>query len=53
MQKHTVRMSFTVPKEFKAVLQTRAKVEGISMSELVRRAASEERLRMLSLPAIG
>lgn len=33
----TVRMSFTVPKGMKAKLKERAALEGISMSELMRR----------------
>lgn len=53
MKNNIVRMSFTVPKGFKAVLKARAEAEGVSMSEFIRRATSEDQLRMLSLPTVG
>jgi len=37
-------MSFTVPKGTKARFKERAKAEGISMSELIRRATDVDRL---------
>jgi predicted HicB family RNase H-like nuclease len=40
MKKYSVRMSFTVPKETKARMKAKAAAQGISMSELIRRATS-------------
>ncbi len=45
MRKYTVRMSFTVPVGIKALWKEKAKARGISLSELIRRATSEDRLR--------
>ncbi len=41
----SVRMSFTVPADVKARWKERARLEGISLSELIRRATDKDRLR--------
>jgi Ribbon-helix-helix protein, copG family len=45
MKKLTVRVSFTVPKGAKAKLKEKAKEQGISMSELIRRATDSDRYK--------
>ncbi len=41
MRNYTVQMNFTVPKGVKAKLRARAELEGVSMSEIVRRATRD------------
>jgi metal-responsive CopG/Arc/MetJ family transcriptional regulator len=41
MRRYTARIDVTLPKWMKAKLRERAKLEGVSMSEVMRRATRE------------